>query len=327
MNKKVKKLLIIALVMLLLGAALCIISLFLGFTGNFAITNRGKYIDLAQNSNVLPKTEIESFEYIEISTPYDIFIEDSNDSSFYVEYNIPSFETVSCSVSNGLLSLSTSSEKTSYILQFDVSLPSFSATKNYVKVYCPNSVKIEDIEASSDCGSIILNWFNAGSLRLDCHGNIFIDNVTADTVTANSYSSDIESQGLTCDSFTASANIGDIDFSDLNIFSSLNINSYAGKIDMEDITSPIINIISDCSDVSAKRFETSNLTVNAENSDITLSPKNFVSLYSLNLNSDFGTVEINGTEYGSHYISESITDRFITVNCDNGDIEILSLND
>lgn len=310
-NKGVKILLIVAVCLVVFGSVLTIIGFFSGASLNTYIDSTGLHITPRNNKEEIQEDKIttdmnlESFNNIELSADYsDVEVKHGNSFGIEIKTNSTYNKTdISYKIENGTLKIqgNTDGKISERWFNFDIrSL--FSGEKsiynsdNKVTVFIPNNTDMQNIDISSDMGTIVVDGISSQTMAVKASfGDVRANGITSSQTSFNLSSGKLTIENSNINNCTIDNSYGDIILNDI-MSDGFTANCSAGRIKIEDGNIKNANIINSYGDIDLDgKME----SINAQCSMGRVKLSGEISGENV-LSSDYGNVDISGTLYGNY---------------------------
>ncbi|MGB8452207.1 MAG: DUF4097 family beta strand repeat-containing protein [Anaerocolumna sp.] len=323
---------------------LIVTSIFLAgceYSFSFNNTNQLKAEDAKEFK--VEKTSVEPIQQININAKLgDIeFIEDDN---YYVEIDYRYFEEEpDYKWEGGTLTFDDfKSFPNSYSISFSI--------KNTVKIYLPKDAYLERIKIAAASGDVALSNFLADKLNVSvAYGDFDMKKSSAAEANISMASGNSDIRDFNVEKLDFSNSYGDAEFTNINTGATVTGSKYSNcgiKVSMasgncvfDSLTGKTLDISNSygsikCKGLFIKEFDSDlssgNLTVSGSavddldisNSygDVTLELKGDSKEYMLDLNTSYGSIDIDGKHYDSHLTRENNGHKNISADLSSGDI-------
>jgi len=291
------------------------------------------------------KTKVEAITKIDINTRIaDVELIEADD--YYVEIDYMYWEeSPEYTLEDGVLRFDDSNVlPKSYSINFEL--------KNSIKIYIPNAAAFDQIKMNNSTGNITAAGFVADDLNVNvAYGDLVIKNAAAvkcairlsagnskitDFSVAemdfiNSYGNakftNINTNasqlpdGVDFNNFDVSMSSGNIDIKGLNSISTDISNSY-GNVNCDEITCEKFDTSLSSGDLNISKADLKDITIDNSYGDVTLSLSMAKEDYTMDLNTSYGEIEVDGKSYENHLVFESGGTRNIDVTLSSGDVSI-----
>lgn len=353
-NKAYKLTLLICGGTVLLGIILMISGILMGGTPSFYIDYKNHEVRTLSDVLIEKEIETDDFDSMEVDSYYgDVFIQEG--TSYRVSYAASEHFEPTVTVTDGTLSIKQPEQNH---FNFDFTIFSFqdfnlgfgnhgfrAKGNEYLLITVPSGTELKNLSASTGSGDLTIH---------DIH---------ADTITANDAFGAITLDNLSSSKLFVDADTGSVSLKSA-IVDELTIENSFGKTTLEDVQGNKLHADSDSGDISGNNvsfehaeFQCSfgNVSLQSSTFDELLASLNsgdfeFQSLsaldtvidsafgdvngsfdgtesdYMLDLETDFGSIHIDGDGLGNLYQSRTTADKKITITMDSGDIDISFTN-
>jgi DUF4097 and DUF4098 domain-containing protein YvlB len=293
----------------------------------------------------IDKTSVEPIKQININTKLaDIeFIEDDN---YYVAIDYKYFnEEPEYKVEDGVLKFDDSKAfPNSYSISFNI--------KNTVKIYMPKDADLDRIKLATASGDVTLSDFLADKLDISiAYGDFNMKESSVAEANINMSSGNSDISNFNVESLDFSNSYGDASFKNINTItpdiegnssdSSFKVSMASGNATFDSLAGKTLDIRNSygnitCKGLIIKDFESDlssgNLTVSGSTvddldisnsyGDVTLTLIGASKDYMLDLNTSYGSIEVDGKNYDGHLTRENNGHKNIAANLSSGDIEL-----
>ncbi len=339
MNKRVLGQLVIVITLMLTSVFLA------GCEYSFSFNNANQLKAEDAKKFTVDKTSVEPITQININAKLaDIeFIEDDN---YYVAIDYRYFdEKPDYMVEDGVLKFDDSKAfPNSYSISFSI--------KNTIKIYMPKDADLDRIKLATASGDVTLSSFLADKLDISiAYGNFNMkgSSVTEADISMSSGDSDISD--FSVENLDFSNSYGDASFKNINTVttgtesnstdSSFRVSMASGNATFDSLAGKTLDISNSygnitCKGLIIKDFESDlssgNLTVSGSTvddldisnsyGDVTLKLTGASKDYMLDLNTSYGSIDVDGKNYDGHLTRENNGNKNISANLSSGDIEL-----
>lgn len=351
MIKHGKKIKIIALILLGIGAVLLGIGLITGgspgFTVNYNTNHKNFRITTARDyeEKILEKTQLEKFENIQIDTNYkDIIFKESDD--YYIEYVSSTTTGVTYKVKNGTLYINDE-----YKNSFNLNFFNFNFNKNqeYIIIYMPKDAEFSELNFKIYEGDLTIRNVVSTVFKLSQkYGDFQVEHLQADKFDIYLYEGDTTIKDIIAGEATIKTKYGELSLERTTIkeagdqFSGrLEIDVYEGAIKFNEVTGKTLALESKYADISGEQLDFTNIKATTYEGDIRIGELNVLvfdlkskygnihlglieseSDYAFNLKAKYGTININNRGNGETYSSIGNLKNEITINSYEGNQNI-----
>jgi DUF4097 and DUF4098 domain-containing protein YvlB len=293
----------------------------------------------------MEKTKVESIGKININTNI-ADVEIIEDDDFYVEIDYYYWEREpDYSLEEGVLYFDDSGVfPNSYSISFNLS--------NSIKIYIPKGSKFDSMRIQTSSGDVFMESFSTDKLDLEVsYGDLQINNAAALKTDIRLSSGKSEVKDLNVETLEYKNAYGNAVFTNINsediklgestTFDSIEISMSSGNGTLSNVTCNSLEIDNSYGDITCKELNlteldadlsSGNLTVtkstiediDVKNSygDVSLSLQGNEADYTLDLDTSYGKIEVEGKTYEGHLIRENNGTKYITTNLSSGDIEV-----
>lgn len=115
--------------------------------------------------------------------------------------------------------------------------------------------------------------------------------------------------------------VGDIDIKDLN-GEHLRVNANVGDLDLANLSFSKIELDTNVSDVDVDNCQFDRLNIDANVGDVDVESAEDLSDYSIDLNTNIGSVSVNGQHHRREFSQKGTSGKSITIDTDAGDIDL-----
>lgn len=322
MSKNVKVLIIVGVCLSIVGALLCALSFSMGFHHGFAVTLRGKYVNLGESIEEcsFSKTAIGEFTDMDVkSIRGDIKFIASD--GYYIEYTGTSMCEYSLG-NDGILHVSMNLEDDAREQRYLIYLGSH---HDVLTIYYPSVQSLGSVKISADYGDIDIGGLSCSSLEITSGmGDTSLSEVSASNIAISADCGDLSCNEISGDNMSVSISAGDAKFYKLTLNNELAIVSDFGDVKLDGISAEVISIDEDCGDISLKRyFAGSRIDLANDFGDIELGyPRDGLDSYNYYLKTDLGDVEYDRRDMGRKYTVDNGALKTVTVENNCGDIDV-----
>ncbi len=264
----------------------------------------------------LEKTKLENFSSASICLDYaDISILPADD--FYLEYRLDgTCQEPDYGVRDGVFHFQEGSAQRQYTISFNLFGNPVNREPFYLNLYVPADQYFELLTMSVESGNVKLEQISAKEADVTLeYGDLTLEEFSGTTLNISSESGNTEAKTITCDDLTVSASYGDFTGGTISVSGSSIFDLESGNLEISSLTAGIFsaeNAYGNCDveHITAERLtcslESGNLTlkdaapkqaeVNMEYGDVTLRLADTVSDYSYDLETEYGDLNIDGTQ-------------------------------
>jgi hypothetical protein len=291
------------------------------------------------------KAVTQPIESIEINTRIaDIEIIKSDDYYVEIDYLYWDKEPVYTLEDGKLTFNDEESIPESYTISFNL--------QNVIRIYLPEDAPLDRVSVYSSCGNADLSGFIAKSLKANVsYGNFTMKDCAADKTTVKLSSGkssisdfqtgDLDFNNAYGNSYFSSINVGESKLPDDISFDKIDISMSSGNADIDNVYTESFEIDNsygsiDCVSITADSFDaklsSGNLKIvngDFKQADLSNSYGNITSEllgneedYSMDLETSYGNIKVNGKSYDDHLIIDNGEVRSITANLSSGDVRI-----
>lgn len=327
MNKVLKGISIVALVLLLLGISFTVCGLLLGGTFVFSYTP-GQQVNTSRNQNFHMVTEeMESFHSIQVDADYfDVRV--TPGTTFSVTY--PEGEWMDCAytVEDGKLSLTVREKGKSGIHVFGYwgFAPSLFDNEDNeddtIIVTIPEGTDLKDIIIQSADGDCMIEQQSADSYTLDLsYGDLAFTDCSGKNVDIQSGDGDVDIHSSKFDSLLGSLSYGSCNVED-SVIGTVSLELSDGSLNMSNGTISSVAATLSYGDFTIKHTKVDFIDARLSDGDFTASIDEAEETFSTNIDAKDGDVTINGKDMGEHHMSTGSAKKTISVESSYGDIDI-----
>lgn len=346
MKNSTKVILLVSICFLIIGSMLSVIGIvILGGSPAFSLTGKGLDIERSGKEYKLDKTKLGKISSIDMDVDFaDVTFIESDD--FYIEYDYLGENKPFYEVNNGKLVFKDNKEHVKFNLNFGFTLPGNNHDYG-VKIYLPANAQLDKVDINQSGGDITIGGFQASELTaVNSFGDVELKGIDAKTSDIKLSSGNLEINGMDSGDSTIDNSFGDITVTDFNrnnkypdasgeitissgsldvdclTAASLTINNSFGDIDMSDVT--VGELICELSSGSATvdKGTFNNAYFNNDFGDVNLELVGKESDYALELDTDFGDIDVMGNDEGDSYDNHNAAAHTISVSADSGDVGI-----
>ncbi len=300
---KSKKTILVFTVSMVVGIILIIIGLSLNGSTNIYITNKLDILfENPNKTNYVLEQITQEVDNISIDIDYVQYCDISIGDEFSILYDDESTEY---SITNNTLRINKPSlnysEDTITFISFDLG---WAANENpYIEIVIPSEMLLENIQISCMAGEILITEVNSDNINItNDFGTIAMLDIRSDKISLHSEADNI--------------NIKNIYVDNLNV-----VNEY-GEINADFVVSEFISIESETDDIILNEIDIAKeINIISSYGNIELSMQNQEAEHSMNINSEFGRLEINNQHLPMPTILGT-GDKQINITSNTGDIEL-----
>jgi DUF4097 and DUF4098 domain-containing protein YvlB len=300
MKKSSKRVWIIALVLVLVGAVLMCLGWMMDARGNVYIDKNGIHANQREETKIV-EHNIGAFTNLVVDVPF-ADVELLAAAEYGLEMNMDETVEPTWSIQDGTLTVKAVDVKQVRLNLFE----SFEIDKNIIKIYLPTNAALKTVHIRTDSGDIALSNTKIDTLTVNnSFGDLKINAVTAGTVTIDMSSGDVTIVDSEADAIDIQNAYGDVTANRL-IARGMKINASSGEMNLQGTLSGKNDIHAEYGDV---HFRT---TVAA-------------SAYSYALSTSFGDITLNGKTVGevnSSVTKSGIAPNSLTVQSSAGDVAV-----
>lgn len=270
--------------------------------GNFSLNNRvALTMNDSPNANTISKNEeLQPFKNIDIEVdvndikiiPSDKYKIDMRyqDKNTHVEYKVENDTFV--------LKQETYTKNNNYNFNLN------KEDRNYINIYVPKDINLNDINIISDVASVNINDIVAKNLDISCDvGNVEASNCNMENLKIETDTGNIEIKNLESDFTETYSNIGNIIIKDSIINKRFEASSDIGNIE-----------------ANGKLYGKINVDANLGNIEINIDEDK--DLYNYNIQNDLGVFKVDGKKHTKALNVNNNCNNNVTIQCDTGKIEL-----
>lgn len=200
---------------------------------------------------------------------------------------------------------------------------SFEATWNYNIKGAPD-VDVEDgtlnvqQKSNRDFRNITMGFFKKNHAEMTItvpEGTVLKD------ITINGDVMDLDINAIETGNCSVSLDVGDVDIKGFKS-SNLTMNTETGDIDLEEVTSPAMTVTSDAGDLDVKNCDFNALSAETQTGSIDIDTGGRTAEYRLILETELGSVEVDGKDCGKQYSNSANSEKKIQASSEIGSIEV-----
>lgn len=327
MNKVLKRISIVALGFLLIGAGLTICGLLLDGTMEFSYTlGQPLNTNRSQDYKMISK-EIEPVHSIQVDTDY-FDVKVISGQTFSITYPEGEYVDSAYTVGDDKLTLTVQERNKSKLQVFGFwgFMPSsfdYSDTQdNSIIVTIPDDTSLKDISIHNADGDCLIEGQTADSYTLDLsYGDLVLTDCTGKNVDMKDSDGDVNITSSNFDSMTGKLSYGDCHIADSTIGTGdLLLSDGALKLDNGSISTLTAEL--SYGDFTVTHTQIGKVDASLSDGDFTATLDEAKDLFSTNFDTADGDITINGKEQGNHYTSTGSDEKTISVKNSYGDIII-----
>jgi len=329
----------VILIAIAVGLVLAILGLFMGASQSVVLNQKGVHIADEIESRIT-ESNLSAFKNINVKAGFsDVELIKSD------HYGVDAYSSESewdWSLDNGTLSVTRKSHQTVWVMNFNFSTSSTS--RNYLKIYFPDSAVFDSIDINADSGDVNLGNLRADSVKIsNSFGKVAVNSVVCDTLQVGTDSGDFSGSDITARNLIYGNTFGK------SVFKSIKADRFTATCSSSSITLSGCEfgnsvITSSFGEIRADSFTSSGLDMNLNSGDIDLSGEfsgdtvirssfGTVSLvtslkkddYTYDLSNTFGDITIDGdTRSGSNSSVKGGTAaaNSLRITVSSGDVEV-----
>lgn len=307
MKTTTKNILTVSICLIVIGAVLTGIGIYLGGIPGISITRSGiRSITPKAETALLKKTQLDSFSEADIdisSTSADIHILPSDDDHCYLEYRLDkTYGTPTYQVSGDRLRVQQPYIGSGIFLGFSMS----GSTDQYVNLYLPGKQLLNTLKLNNDNGDIIID---GNSIK---HADI------------TSGSGDIQLKNNSFGSLKLTINSGDLTLNDTKI-GNLSLNNEDGDNTLKNLQCDTATADIDSGSFYLDAAKLKSLSCKSEDGDITLLLPESLKTYSFDVLTNDGDIHVPKNVSDGHYKDpEDDTQYYRTMGTSKNQIKIYS---
>lgn len=294
--------------------------------------------------------ELEEFTDMDINVDFcDLIIEPSD--HFGVSYCVDNRYRFSAEVVDGCLTVTQQTgpvfgmASSGNLIFFGTgNIIDFRTKDQYVKVYIPENAKLGSVKLVNGNGDVTGSGFTAENLEVNAEfGDGALEKISCSTAGIFMENGELDLSGFSGGKLTVQNSFGEAGLSGIDA-DSIEIAMGNGKLEARELLAETLNITQEFGDIvledskitgtavlsngngssDIKKTDTDDLKITSEFGDVNIELTGSVLQYTLNLNTEFGEVKINGEDMGESYKSLEEKGKSLNVDSGNGDIVIQS---
>lgn len=325
MNKVLKGISIVALVLLLLGISFTVCGLLLGGTLAFSYTP-GQQVNTSCNRDFHMVTdEMETFHSIQVDADYfDVRV--TPGATFSVTY--PEGECMDCAytVEDGRLSLTVQEKENIQVYGYRGIAPSLFDNEDNeddtIIVTIPEGTDLNDIIIQSADGDCMIEQQSADHYTLDLsYGDLAFTDCSGKNVDIQSGDGDVDIHSSKFDSLLGSLSYGSCNVED-SVIDTASLELSDGSLNLSNGTISSVAAKLSYGDFTIKHTKVDFIDARLSDGDFTASIDEAEDVFSTNIDAKDGVVTINGKDRGEHHMSTGSAKKTISVESYYGDIDI-----
>jgi len=290
MSKALRNFLIVAGILVIVGALIAGIGFFLGGMKPIGVTSNGLVIDGSSTKNMVQVNE----KYSDVTSvkvnidAAELTLQEGDSFSLQGSYN-SSYQDYSFTQQDGVLNITGSSTKKGIWL-----LGGWNSANDNLTLTYPKGTKFDDMDITVSLGSLNINTLDTSSLEVSLDaGSLKGNNISTDT-------------------YTASFHLGSCTLDQFSLKDSGNLSLDAGSLSLSGSTANNLSVDSHLGSVDIAGTLTGKTSLGLDLGSLTLSLDNAESESSYSVSSDLGSVKINGTDMGNS-VSKTTTSPVCTL--------------
>lgn len=274
----------------------------------------GMYLDLSgvhisgKGTNInISENDLERFSKINIDANLSN-VEFVSSDQYGIEINYSSGTgTPTWSIKDGLLKISDGYIPINSVRLFNMDFGVFNFgedSQNYIKVYLPADVTLDDVTVTLSCGNAVVGNFNAVNTKITNHlGNVKLNKVTSENL-------------------IASLNAGDIELSNSEI-KELDVKNNLGNIVITNSVVTNSEISLDAGDARMSGDFSGRTNINTSFGDIKVNLSRAKEYYNINLSTSLGDIKVDNYRVGNNAtILDGNNENLLKIKNSCGDIEV-----
>jgi len=266
MKKNMKRVTIIASIMIVSGILLTVVGYFSG--AKLTLTRDGNGFKVYDSGNQISESfPLDSFTKIE-GNLNDIDFEIIPSTEYKLEITQQENQKITHEVKNNTLYLNdeTSGWTQGAIINFNLDF--FSLPQSVIKLYLPKDAVLSAVGLVSEYGDVQIAGITSTDFTIEANdGDIVLKGINSDKLTITNRYGDIIVEDMKGRQTKFLTNDGDLSLKGLNV-TTLNVTNNYGDTDTEDITSNETTISKENGDLTIKNIHTTNLQVSNQYGDM-----------------------------------------------------------
>lgn len=225
MGKNIKRWLIVALVLMVIGAIMIISSVRAGAATLISWVD-GE-LKIGQETTILEKSPVEEFHNIEIDIQSSN-IEFITSDDYYIEFD-ECAGTLEYEVVDDTLTIE--QKEKSVFMSFGFGFAN--DRENTVRVYYPEETAINNISLEVDMGNLYIAEMNASSMEINCDmGNVEFDQCFGEKISIDVDMGNVELEEVSVDKIDVKANMGNVEISKIDLLEEGVVKCEMGNVEM-----------------------------------------------------------------------------------------------
>lgn len=325
MNKVLKGISILALVLLLLGTSFTVCGLLFGGTMAFSYTP-GQQVNTSHSQNFHMVTEeMESFHSIEANTDYfDIRV--VSGTTFSITYPEGEYIDSVYTVENDKLTLTMKEKENFQVIDFrGIVFPLFDNKDNEddtIIVTIPEGTDLKDIVIQSVDGDCMIEQQSADNYNLNfSYGDLALTGCSGKNVEIQSGDGDVDIYSGKFDSLSGKLSYGSCNVDD-SVIGTVSLYLSDGSLNLANGTISSVTAKLSYGDFTIKHTKVDFIDARLSDGDFTASIDEAEEEFTTNVDVKDGDITINGKDQGEYYISTGSAEKTISVESSYGDIDI-----
>lgn len=301
----------------------------------------------------LQKTKLEEFSEVSITLSYsNLSILPGDD--YYLEYHMDgTCEEPQYKVSNSKFYFEEGLTQAKYRNGFHVFFNPLNYTARYepyyVTLYVPKETYFDMLNVSDDSGNVEIDEIQAKSadIKID-YGNLTMDSFTGEKLSIDADSGNLELNTITCDTLELDNEYGNITGDIFQISTKTTITLDSGNLSLSKLKTDALTLDNEYGNCSVNEIKVKNSSISMDSGnldfnqaelgttkikssygDVSLVLSDSASNYNYNLNTEYGTVKLEGNKIKAdeaseiHYKKDNGKDSTISIECESGNVNIL----
>lgn len=292
---------------------------------------------------------LEAFDCIEIDAEYaDIRVEQSDSSAYTLAYNLSNDERLQKEVKDGKLILKQKEEpsyKNGFINMSWFFIGDFmdDGEKEYVTVGLPQDAVLKEVQLDTESGDIVCDNIQADSLQIKAeYGDVSLSDAKAQKMEMSLESGKLQMEQVQGDLCSIQAEYGNVYLDQVFVSGDMTLQIESGNLRLQDTYMQQLYLKSEYGNVDGQRAEFAgirmeldsgdcqmqnvlfdNCTIRSVYGDVEMELKKDLTDYAYELETEYGTVKVDGHKMGESYVSiGKESDDLIDIRCESGDIRI-----
>lgn len=301
----------------------------------------------------LQKTKLEEFSEISITLSYsNLSILPGDD--YYLEYHMDgSCEEPQYEVSDGRFYFQEGDTQAKYRSGFHIFFIPQNLTARqepyYVTLYVPEQTYFDILNVSDDSGNMEIGEIQAKNADIKlAYGNLTVDSLSGETLSIAADSGNLELNTIICDTLELDNEYGNITGDKFQVSSKAAITLDSGNLSLSKLETDTLTLANEYGNCSVDEIHVKNSSISMDSGnldlgqavlgttkikssygDVSLALSDSASNYNYNLNTEYGTVKLDGhkikeDEDGEvHYHKDNGKGSSISIECESGNVNIL----